>query len=223
MLNVLWQHLRTSALFEALIVCVWALGSLPVFRHGDAFFWWTVAFAVAVVQMPYAVEWRAGTERLIHSLPVSRAQVAYGHVLAAAGAVAVALGLAAAIAAGLASLVWGIRGTWPAWVAPEAALVYVAVATPLVGLQVIANHRWSMAVAGVVTSLAFLLAFVAVALLTLGPGGPLSGPRGLFELTRQTIESTGWPLAGAAVVAGAGTVFWLAARACRTACERREF
>lgn len=224
MLNILWHDIRISALFILLVVAVWLMGALSMLRHGDAYFWWCQAFVLALVGLPEGLRWQAGSDRLLHSLPVSRTDVVRGRVLAAVGFLAAAGVLSAALAAALAALSLAARGVWIPWVEPATAILFLAVAAPLVAIEMMAFHRWPAGWAAGVVAVVLMATVTSIQLLSPGvSGGALTGAGGMVDAARDLIARVGAAWVWAAAVGAAGVVLLFSSRVSERCERRREF
>lgn len=224
MLNILWHNLRISALYWLLVVPVWVMGALSTIRHGDAYCWWGVVFALTLAGLPEAIRWRADSDRLIHSLPVSRTDVVRGRVLAAVVVLLAAWLLTAVLAAALAAVSLAARGVWLDWVEPSTALVWLAITAPLVAIETVAFHRWPAGWAAGIVIVALMLVFAASQWSVAGAsGGVLTGADGMRDVVRHIDSRAGVATAWAGTAAAAVAAFLAAVHVSAWMDCRRDF
>lgn len=233
MLNLFLKDLRAGAVFLWAAVPFYVLWGLQVFSFGGAFFWGTVISASLLVVGVCTLDWKNGADLLVHSLPVTRADVVRARYLTAAAAGALSLALGAALGIGAAFLLESRGVPWPRWVAADVALAFVAAYALVIAVYLPCHFRWGFGrgnlVAALVLALGLVLAdatrpFASEAAGAAGAARAAGLPLGQIPAgVSLFVGRMGLPAASILVLAAAAALLWLSSELAVRAVRRREF
>lgn len=201
-----------------LVALVYLLGHPTVLPHQEAFFWLGIALVGALALYVPTIEWHQETDRMLSSLPVSRAKVVFSRYLSSL--VACAVGAGAWVSTGylLGPLLAAGRSTPGMWTTFPGITAFVGMAVLMISLFLPLYFRFGLGLGAI----AFFALCLGLYVLASIPSGPVVPGEAVASWIKGMAESIGpgWVLF--LTLAGLGVVVAASGRVSAGVFEKRD-